>query len=92
VYRTSDAGASWELAANGLPDRAWAAVLREGCSFDEGNVYFGTQSGSVWTAPASVVANAAPASGRVLLGTVQVRTDTNILIGSGDVVVQNVTP
>jgi hypothetical protein len=49
-------------------------------------------AGSVWTAPASVVANAAPASGRVLLGTVQVRTDTNILIGSGDVVVQNVTP
>jgi photosystem II stability/assembly factor-like uncharacterized protein len=51
VYRTSDAGASWELAANGLPSRAWAAVLREGCSFDDGNVYFGTQSGSVWTAP-----------------------------------------
>jgi photosystem II stability/assembly factor-like uncharacterized protein len=51
VYRTRDAGASWELAANGLPGRAWAAVLREGCSFDDSNVYFGTQSGSVWTAP-----------------------------------------
>jgi hypothetical protein len=51
VYRTPDAGASWELAASGLPSRAWAAVLREGCTFDEGNVYFGTQSGSVWTAP-----------------------------------------
>ncbi|MGZ8701184.1 MAG: WD40/YVTN/BNR-like repeat-containing protein [Gaiellaceae bacterium] len=51
VYRTADGGATWELAASGLPDRAWAAVLREGCTFDEGNVYFGTQSGSVWTAP-----------------------------------------
>jgi hypothetical protein len=51
VYRTADGGASWELAANGLPDRAWAAVLREGCSFDDDSVYFGTQSGSVWTAP-----------------------------------------
>jgi photosystem II stability/assembly factor-like uncharacterized protein len=51
VYRTADGGASWELAANGLPDRAWAAVLREGCSFDGSAVYFGTQGGSVWTAP-----------------------------------------
>jgi hypothetical protein len=45
-----------------------------------------------WTVPGSVTANAAPASGRVLLGAVQVRTDTNVLVGSGDVVVQSVTP
>jgi hypothetical protein len=51
VYRTGDGGASWQLAANGLPDRAWAAVLREGFASDEGGLYFGTQSGSVWTAP-----------------------------------------
>jgi hypothetical protein len=51
VYRTDDGGASWSLAAGGLPERAWAAVLREGCSFDGNAVYFGTQSGSVWTAP-----------------------------------------
>jgi photosystem II stability/assembly factor-like uncharacterized protein len=51
VYRTGDGGATWELAANGLPDRAWAAVLREGFAYDEGGVYFGTQSGSVWVAP-----------------------------------------
>jgi photosystem II stability/assembly factor-like uncharacterized protein len=51
VYRTSDGGASWELASNGLPGRAWAAVLREGFAFDDGGVYFGTQGGSVWTAP-----------------------------------------
>jgi len=49
-------------------------------------------AGSSWTVPGSVVANAAPASGRVLLGNVQVRTDTNVLVGSGDVIVQSVTP
>jgi photosystem II stability/assembly factor-like uncharacterized protein len=51
VYRTADGGASWELVAKGLPDRAWAAVLREGCAFDDDAVYFGTQSGSVWVTP-----------------------------------------
>jgi hypothetical protein len=51
VYRTADGGASWELAAKGLPDRAWVAVLREGCAFDDDAVYFGTQSGSVWVTP-----------------------------------------
>jgi hypothetical protein len=49
-------------------------------------------AGTTWTVPASVTANAAPASGRVLLGNIQVRTDTNILVGSGDVIVQSVTP
>ena len=49
-------------------------------------------SGSSWTVPGSVTANAAPAAGRVLLGNVQVRTDTNILVGQGDVIVQSVTP
>jgi hypothetical protein len=48
-------------------------------------------SGSSWTVPGSVVANAAPAAGRVLLGNVQVLTGTT-LVGSGDVVVQSVTP
>ena len=49
-------------------------------------------AGSSWTAPASVTANAAPAAGRVLLGNVQVRTDTNVLVGSGDVIIESVTP
>jgi subtilisin family serine protease len=49
-------------------------------------------AGSSWTVSGTVTANAAPAAGRVLLGNVQVRTDTNILVGSGDVIVQNVTP
>ena len=49
-------------------------------------------AGSSWTVPGSVTANAAPASGRVLLGTVQVRTSSNVLVGSGDVIVENVSP
>ncbi|MDQ3689456.1 MAG: S8 family serine peptidase, partial [Chloroflexota bacterium] len=49
-------------------------------------------AGSSWTVPGSVAANAAPAEGRVLLGNVQVRTDGNVLVGSGDVIVQSVTP
>jgi Subtilase family len=49
-------------------------------------------TGATWTAPGTVTANAAPAAGRVLLGNVQVRTDANVLVGSGDVVVQSVTP
>lgn len=47
IYRTSDAGASWE--ANVAVDPAWAAVLREGMAYDaEGGVYAGTQSGFVY--------------------------------------------
>ncbi len=49
-------------------------------------------AGASWTVPGSVTANAAPAAGRVLLGNVQVRTDTNLVVGSGDVIVQSVTP
>ena len=49
-------------------------------------------AGASWTVPGSVTANAAPAAGRVLLGNVQVRTDVNVLVGSGDVIVENVTP
>jgi photosystem II stability/assembly factor-like uncharacterized protein len=51
VYRTGDGGASWELTSNGLPDQAWAAVLREGFAYDDAGLYFGTQSGSVWYSP-----------------------------------------
>jgi hypothetical protein len=49
-------------------------------------------AGATWTVPGEVTANVAPAAGRVLLGTVQVRTDTNVLVGSGNVVVSAVTP
>ncbi|MBV9821283.1 MAG: hypothetical protein JO144_03495, partial [Actinobacteria bacterium] len=49
-------------------------------------------AGSSWTVPATVTANAVPAAGRVLLGSVRVATDGNVVVGSGDVVVQSVTP
>jgi photosystem II stability/assembly factor-like uncharacterized protein len=48
VYRTADAGSTWQLHAKGLPERAWSVVLREASSFDEYGPVFGTQSGSVW--------------------------------------------
>jgi hypothetical protein len=47
--------------------------------------------GAVWTVAGTVTAQSAPAAGRVLLGNVQVRTDSNVLVGSGDVVVESVT-
>ena len=50
-----------------------------------------TSSGRQLDGSGTVTANAAPAAGRVLLGNVQVRTDANVLVGSGDVVVQSVT-
>lgn len=49
-------------------------------------------AGASWTVPGTVTANAAPESGRVLLGNVQVRTDANVLVGSADVIVESVTP
>ena len=49
VYRTTDAGESWDLYSDGLPARAWTVVLREASSFDELGPVFGTQSGSVWS-------------------------------------------
>ena len=49
-------------------------------------------AGSSWTAPATVTASSIPAAGRVLLGNVQVRTSTNVLVGQGDVIVGTVTP
>lgn len=51
VYRTRDAGATWQLAAGGLPGHAWTGVLREGMAsdaLDPVGVYVGTQSGSVF--------------------------------------------
>jgi BNR/Asp-box repeat len=48
VYRTRDKGQTWQLVPEGLPEQAWAAVLREASAFDAESVYFGTQSGSIF--------------------------------------------
>jgi photosystem II stability/assembly factor-like uncharacterized protein len=54
IYRTRDAGASWELLTDGLPQQAWASIKREGMSFDRSDpvgIYLGTQGGSVFVSP-----------------------------------------
>ena len=45
---TGDAGATWELSSEGLPEPAWSVVLREGMDSDEEGVALGTQSGFVY--------------------------------------------
>jgi photosystem II stability/assembly factor-like uncharacterized protein len=52
VYRTTDAGASWEPLTEGLPQKdAYETVLRD-ClaadSMDQPGIYFGTRSGKVY--------------------------------------------
>jgi len=46
VYRTRDGGKTWDLLSDGLPEHAWAVVLREASASDDESLYFGTQSGS----------------------------------------------
>jgi predicted Rdx family selenoprotein len=46
VYRTRDKGRTWDAMSDGLPGRAWTAVLREASAYDAESLYFGTQSGS----------------------------------------------
>jgi photosystem II stability/assembly factor-like uncharacterized protein len=48
VYRTGDGGETWAREEDGLPAPAWLAVMREGMAFDDGHVYLGMQSGSVF--------------------------------------------
>ena len=52
VYRTRDAGGSWEALTRGLPQKdALETVLRDAMSTDEMNpagIYFGTRSGQLW--------------------------------------------
>lgn len=52
VYRTRNAGASWEPLMRGLPQKgAYETVLRDGLaidSFDPAGIYFGTRSGQLF--------------------------------------------
>jgi hypothetical protein len=52
VYRTRDAGVSWQPLTDGLPQQdAYETVLRDALDTDAGEpagVYFGTRSGKVW--------------------------------------------
>ena len=51
VFRTRDAGASWEEQRNGLPERGWWTVKRQAMATDDADpvgIVFGTTSGEVW--------------------------------------------
>jgi len=51
VYRSEDAGKSWDALSAGLPEGFWSGVLRDAmCTDDDqpAGVYFGTRSGSVF--------------------------------------------
>ena len=52
VYRTRDAGGSWEALTNGLPqEEAFETVLRDGMSADSlrpAGIYFGTRNGKLF--------------------------------------------
>jgi subtilisin family serine protease len=48
--------------------------------------------GSSWTVPGSVLVSQVPEAGRVMLGNVRVVTNTGVQVGSGDVVVEHVSP
>ena len=51
VYRSCDAGKSWQRQDVGLPGRAWYTVKRQGMAVsadDPVSVFFGTTSGEIW--------------------------------------------
>ena len=54
VWRSRDAGETWEELVSGLPDRFYVAVMRDGmCAEDAGDghpagLYFGARNGTVW--------------------------------------------
>ena len=52
VWRTRDAGSSWQPLTNGLPqENAYVGVLREGMTIDDHDapgLYFGTSTGQLF--------------------------------------------
>ncbi|HEX4901496.1 MAG TPA: hypothetical protein VFV42_01715 [Acidimicrobiales bacterium] len=51
VYRTTDAGETWDRQDAGLPERGWWTVKRQAMTTDAADpvgVFFGTTSGEVW--------------------------------------------
>ena len=52
VYRSTDAGTSWERQDRGLPERGWLTVKRQAMAVDDTEsvgVHFGTTGGEVWS-------------------------------------------
>jgi photosystem II stability/assembly factor-like uncharacterized protein len=51
VWRSEDAGESWEEISHGLPPEAWTVVLRDGFTADRADpvgLYVGTRHGAIW--------------------------------------------
>src|SRR5262249_59571724 len=51
VFRTRDAGESWQSLNRGLPSRAWYTILRQAMAHNGGaplELAFGTTSGDMW--------------------------------------------
>jgi hypothetical protein len=51
VWRSRDAGASWEMLTKGLPDKAHVVVLREAMAtdtFEDAGIYAGTNTGQLF--------------------------------------------
>jgi hypothetical protein len=51
VWRSTDAGDSWEALGNGLPDEFYVGVMRDAMCADDhdpAGLYFGARNGAVW--------------------------------------------
>jgi len=51
VWRSQDAGKSWEALGEGLPDQFYVGVMRDAMSADtheQAGLYFGARNGTVW--------------------------------------------
>jgi photosystem II stability/assembly factor-like uncharacterized protein len=51
VWRSDDAGQTWAPSRSGLPDRFYAAVMRDAMTTDQADpmgLYFGARDGTVW--------------------------------------------
>ena len=54
VWRSRDAGGSWEPLAEGLPDTFFVGVMRDAMCADDherSGLYVGARNGSVWASP-----------------------------------------
>ncbi len=54
VWRSTDAGATWEEQGQGLPDTYFTGVMRDAMCVDYGEpagVYIGSRDGSVYASP-----------------------------------------
>ena len=54
MWRSRDAGETWEACSKGLPDTFFVGVMRDAMSADQhdpAGLYFGGRNGGVWCSP-----------------------------------------